>query len=137
MRRTAAGTLEIAPAMDALFARLGATVANYPMKVRCCGGMLMTTVDEVGLKLCHELLQCAVDSGADVIATTCPLCHMNLEAYQGAINRRFKAKIRMPVVFFTQLVGLALGAGAKELGLDTHLVPFEPALAPLAEAAHV
>ena len=128
---------EVPMALDVLFERLGASVADYPMKVRCCGGMLMTTVDEVGLKLCYELLQSAVDSGADVIATTCPLCHINLEAYQGAINRRFKAHIRIPVVFFTQLVGLALGAGTKELGLDTHLIPFEPALAPLAEAAHV
>jgi heterodisulfide reductase subunit B len=123
--------------LDRLFARLGATVVDYPMKVRCCGGMLMTTADAVGLRLCYELLQCAVDAGAQVIATTCPLCHINLEAYQGVINRRFHAAIRLPVVFFTQLLGLALGASARELGLDRHLVPFEPALKPLAEAAHV
>jgi heterodisulfide reductase subunit B len=128
---------EVPMALDRLFERLGATVVAYPMKVRCCGGMLMTTVDEVGLRLSYELLQCAVDAGAEVIATTCPLCHINLEAYQGAINRRFKARIRIPVVFFTQLVGLALGATARDVGLDTHLIPFEPALAPLAEAAHV
>jgi heterodisulfide reductase subunit B len=124
-------------ALDRLFARLGATVVDYPMKVRCCGGMLMTTAGDVGLRLCYELLQCAADAGAQVIATTCPLCHINLEAYQGTINRRFKAKLRMPVVFFTQLVGLALGADDRELGLDRLLIPFAPVLAPLAEAAHV
>ncbi len=128
---------EFPMALDALFGRLGATVVDFPMKVRCCGGMLMTTVDEVGLRLNYELLSCAMDSGAEVVATTCPLCQMNLEAYQGAISRRFRTRIRIPVVFFTQLLGLALGAGRKELGLDLHLVPFQPALAPAAEAAHV
>ncbi len=128
---------EFPMALDRLFGRLGATVVDYPMKVRCCGGMLMTTVDEVGLRLNYELLASALESGAGVVATTCPLCQMNLEAYQGAISRRFRTKIRLPVVFFTQLLGLALGAGAKELGLDLQLIPFEPVLAPLAEAAHV
>ncbi len=121
-------------ALDRLLGRLGATVVDYPMKVRCCGGMLMTTADAVGLELCYELLRCAAAAGAEVVATTCPLCHINLEAYQGAINRRFGAKLRLPVAFFTQLVGLALGAGEEELGLDRLLVPFAPALA---EAAHV
>jgi heterodisulfide reductase subunit B len=128
---------EVPMALDQLLERLGATVVDYPMKVRCCGGMLMTTVDEVGLKLCHELLASAVESGAEVIATTCPLCQINLEAYQGAISRRFGTRIRMPVVFFTQLAGLAFGAGAEELGLDLHLVPFELGAAALVEAAHV
>jgi heterodisulfide reductase subunit B2 len=123
--------------LDEMFGRLGATVVDYSMKVRCCGGMLMTTVDDVALKLCSELLQCAVDAGADVIATTCPLCQINLEAYQDQINRRFKTKIRIPVVFFTQLLGLALGASRAEVALDSQLIPFEPALAPLAEAVHV
>jgi heterodisulfide reductase subunit B len=128
---------EVPTAMDRLFDRLGATVVDYPMKVRCCGGMLMTTVDRVALKLCAELLTAAADAGAQVIATACPLCQINLEAYQGAINRRFGTRIRMPVVFFTQLLGLALGAGRKELGLDLQLVPFDVPAAPGAEAAHV
>ncbi len=116
--------------LDRLFARLGAGVADYPPKVRCCGGMLMTTRPDVGLAMSGELLTEALDSGANVVLTTCPLCHINLEAYQGHIRRRLGRSVRIPVLYFTQLLGLALGAGTEELGLPLNLVPFTlPALA--------
>ncbi len=116
--------------LDRLFARLGAGVADYPPKVRCCGGMLMTTRPDVGLAMSGELLTEALDSGANVVLTTCPLCHINLEAYQGRIRRRLGRSVRIPVLYFTQLLGLALGAGTEELGLPLNLVPFTlPALA--------
>ena len=118
--------------LDRLFARLGAEVADYPPKVRCCGGMLMTTQPEAGLAMSGDLLTEALDSGANVVLTTCPLCHINLEAYQGRIRRRLGRSVRIPVLYFTQLLGLALGATPKELGLALNLVPFalpEPATA--------
>jgi len=118
--------------LDRLFARLGAEVADYPPKVRCCGGMLMTTQPDAGLAMSGDLLTEALDSGANVVLTTCPLCHINLEAYQGKLGRRLGRNVRIPVLYFTQLLGLALGADAREVGLPLNLVPYalpEPATA--------
>jgi len=123
--------------LDRLMARLGAEAVDFPLKVRCCGGMLMTTAPDVGRRLCGDLLVAALDAGANVVATTCPLCQINLEAYQSAISRELGRKVAIPIVFFTQLLGLALGADPGELGLDLGLVPFGETLAPLMEAAHV
>jgi heterodisulfide reductase subunit B len=120
--------------MDNLFEALGAVNVYFPMKVRCCGGMLMTTYPEVALKLVKELLECAQENGADCIATTCPLCQINLEAYQGRVNAKFQTEFKIPVLFFTQLVGLALGASPRDLGFQRQLIPFEHKLMQLAEA---
>jgi len=109
--------------MDNLFFDLGAENVYYPMKVKCCGGMLMTTYEDVALKLSKEIIESAVINGADCIVTTCPLCQMNLEAYQEEINKVYKTNFNMPVLFFTQVMGLAFGYGAKELGIDKNLTP--------------
>ena len=101
--------------MDVLFEALGAEVVSYPDKVRCCGGMLMTTFEEVALNLNNHLLQCAEDNGAEFIATTCPLCQMNLESYQSQINRKFNLNHHIPIVYFSQLVGAALGISPAKL----------------------
>jgi heterodisulfide reductase subunit B len=85
--------------------------------------MLMTTQEDIALKLNNNLLQAAVDNGADMIATACPLCEMNLEAYQGKINRRFGTNFNIPIVYFSHLVGVALGVPPKSLGLDSLIIP--------------
>ena len=108
--------------MDRLLAVLGAQAVPYPCKVRCCGGMLMTTQENVALDLNMKLLQGAVDNNAEVIATACPLCQMNLEAYQGKINRAFGSNFNIPIVYFSHLVGAALGISSHEMGLDLMLV---------------
>jgi heterodisulfide reductase subunit B len=122
--------------LDKMFRACGAEIVYFPMKVRCCGGMLMTTFEETALKLNKELLQCAHENGAEVIVTTCPLCHFNLEAYQGRINDSFGTKIDMPILYFTQLLGIALGLPAKQIGLDSVFVPLGGKITSLAEAAY-
>jgi len=109
--------------MDQLFEALGAQVVHFPAKVRCCGGMLMTTDDVVALKLNRGLLQAAVDNDAELVATACPLCQMNLEAYQGRVNKAFGTDFHLPVVYFSHLVGVALGLSPAELGMDQFLIP--------------
>jgi heterodisulfide reductase subunit B len=109
--------------MDRLLTALGAEVVDYPAKVRCCGGMLMTTFTDVALNLNNDIILSAKEAGAEVIVTLCPLCQMNVESYQSQINAKFGENHRMPTAFFTQLVGLALGINPKQLGLDTMLIP--------------
>jgi len=108
--------------MDRLFGALGAEVTNFPCKVRCCGGMLMTTREDIALALNLKLLEAAADSNADMIATACPLCQMNLEAYQKKINRVFGRDFHMPIVYFSHLLGLALGIRPEAMGIDQLLI---------------
>lgn len=107
--------------MDNLFTAVGAENIYYPMKVKCCGGMLMTTYEDVAIKLSKEIIECAINNGANCIVTTCPLCQMNLEAYQDEINKVFNTKYNMPILFFTQVLGLAFGFSDSELGIDKNL----------------
>jgi len=111
--------------MDNLFSALGAESVYFPVKVRCCGGMLMTTYTDVGLELSKDILECAQENGADLIVTTCPLCQINLEAYQNRINKTFNTELKIPIQFFTQPLGFALGGKENELGLNRNLIPFQ------------
>jgi heterodisulfide reductase subunit B len=122
--------------MDRLFRKCGGQIIYYPMKVRCCGGMLMTTFEETALKLNKELLSCAKENGADVIVTTCPLCHFNLEAYQDKINTVFGTKFNIPILYFTQLLGIVLGIPGTRLGLDASFVPIGGKISSLMEVAY-
>jgi len=112
--------------MDHLLEALGAVPIHYPMKVMCCGGSLMGTREEVALRLCRNLLLCAQQGKADCIAVACPLCQMNLDAYQAKINRTYGTGFNLPIVYFTQLVGIALGLKSEELGMQRSIVPATP-----------
>jgi len=104
--------------MENLFESIGAEEVYFPYKLKCCGGMLMTTFEEAALKLTAEILQSAYENNADCISTTCPLCQMNLEAYQNKINKAFGTSFNIPILFFTQILGIALGLPGEELGIE-------------------
>jgi heterodisulfide reductase subunit B len=76
----------------------------------------------------RNLLQNAVDSGAAVIATACPLCQVNLECYQKQVNQEFGTELSIPIMYFTQLVGLAMGIAPESLGIGKELVSATPVL---------
>lgn len=111
--------------MENLFESIGAENVYYPCKLRCCGGMLMTTFEDAALKLSADLLDRAVENGADCIATTCPLCQMNLEAYQNKMNKIFDKNFKVPILFFTQILGVAMGMEKEELGIDKNFYDCE------------
>jgi heterodisulfide reductase subunit B len=112
--------------MNTLMRALGAETVNWPLKTRCCGGSLTGTIQEVGLRLSYILLKEAKKRGCDVIATACPLCQFNLECYQSKMSAIFGEEVSVPVAYFTQLIGLALGISRKELGLQRLFVPLAP-----------
>ncbi len=96
----------------------GATPVDYPHKARCCGGMLTSGVPTVGLRLVEILLCEAKAVDADVIVTTCPLCQYNLEVYQDRLCKAKGTDVRIPVLYFTQMLGMAYGLDDHALGLD-------------------
>jgi len=104
--------------LDKLIWSIGGKVIDWPLKTRCCGGSLIGTFEEIGVSLSFILLKEAKKRGADVIATVCPLCQFNLECYQREMEKKFNEKLGIPVLFFTQLLGLAFGLSEKELGLN-------------------
>ena len=108
--------------LDRLVASLGAEAVPFPLKNRCCGGSLIISNESLALGLIHKLLENAAEAGAECITTPCPLCQINLDAYQSRVNGRFKTNFNLPVFFVTQLIGLALGIESKSLGLDTNIV---------------
>jgi heterodisulfide reductase subunit B2 len=113
-----------------IMSALGATPVNYPLKMRCCGGSLIISSRTAALSMVRNLLQCAVDSKANVIATACPMCQVNLEVYQQQVNLEFGTNFSFPVMYFTQLIGLAFGIPAKKLGIGKEFVSFAPSLLP-------
>lgn len=122
--------------MDRLLKTLGAEVVPFPLKTKCCGASLTGTIPEAGLRLSYIILKEALRRGANVIATICPLCQFNLDGYHDQVERHW-GNVRIPTVYFTQLMGLAFGLPAKQLGLHRCLVPLRlpPSVAPATSAA--
>jgi heterodisulfide reductase subunit B len=107
---------------DRLFSMLGADVINYPLNAKCCGSMVMTTDIDASIGLTKDLIQCAIDKGADCIVTMCPLCQANLELFQDNINKKYDTHYSFPVIYFSKLMGIALGLRPKELDFGTEIV---------------
>ncbi|UCE96379.1 MAG: CoB--CoM heterodisulfide reductase iron-sulfur subunit B family protein [Candidatus Bathyarchaeota archaeon] len=108
--------------LDELVETLGASKIDYYGKTRCCGASLGMTNEELALKMSKDILLSAKNSGANCLATACHLCHLNLDARQKDIESRFNIKINLPVLYFTQIIGLALGIELKQLGLQRNWV---------------
>lgn len=114
--------------LDKLIEKLGATVVDFPLKAQCCGGHMTQISEDTALELIRHLLKNAADNEADMIATICPMCQLNLDAYQDAVNARFGTDYHIPIVYFTQLMGLAFGIPAKKLGFGKEIVSSRAAL---------
>jgi heterodisulfide reductase subunit B len=102
--------------MDEVLRAVGVPTVDYPLKTKCCGGTLTGTIHPVGVRLNHILLKEAARKGADAIVTVCPLCQYNLDAYQAEIRKESGEALDMPVLYFTQVLGWALGGDARALG---------------------
>ena len=108
--------------LDVLLKALGADVVDFPLKTECCGGHMPQIGPETGFELIRRLISTADLAEADAMVTLCPMCQLNLDAYQGEMNAFFKTNYHMPVLFFTQVMGLAFGIEPKELGFGLELV---------------
>ncbi len=115
--------------LEKLIISLGGEATPFPLKTRCCGGSLIISEEDIALDLTRKLLESAASNGAECIITVCPLCQTNLDAYQSRVNKKFKTNYKMPVFFFTQLMGLAFGLNEKELGIKKSIVSGEKVLA--------
>jgi len=115
-------------AMDRVLTACGATVVDYPFKTECCGAAFGMPRLDIMQRLSARLLDMAASCGADAIVVACPLCQMNLDLRRGQVNAKAGTSHTMPVPYFTQLLGLALGLPESGLGLDKLVLPLGPAL---------
>jgi heterodisulfide reductase subunit B len=115
--------------LDNVLAAAGAELVDWSHKTECCGASCSITKVEIVERLAREILTMARDSGADCIATACPLCQLNLDMRQRNIEARSGDRLGLPVLYFTQLLGLALGLKPRELGLGSLMVDPMPVLA--------
>ena len=113
---------------EELISAIGAEAVKYNSKTRCCGGSLIITNRDAALDMVYKLLLDAEKNDTDVIATICPLCNVNLEVYQKHVNREFGTHFSIPVMYFTQILGIALGIAPGRLGIGKEMVSAAPVL---------
>jgi heterodisulfide reductase subunit B len=107
--------------MDDLLAAAGAENVDFPLKTACCGGAHTLSDSDLSTKLVLNILQAAEAAGADVIATECPTCHSGLEMHQVRAEKVLGKKTKVKMLYFTQLLGIALGVSPRKLGVHENV----------------
>ncbi len=107
--------------MDDLLAAAGAKNVDFPLKTACCGGAHTLSDSDISTKLVLNILKAAEASGANVIATECPTCHTGLEMHQIRAEKRYGQKTTVKILYFTQLLGLALGLSPRKVGVHENV----------------
>jgi heterodisulfide reductase subunit B len=107
--------------MDDLLAAAGAENVDFPLKTACCGGAHTLSDSDTSTRLVLNILNAAEAAGAEVIATECPTCHSGLEMHQIRAEKRLGRKTSVKIVYFTQLLGLALGLSPRQVGLHENI----------------
>jgi len=108
--------------MDEILINSGVNVLDWSFKTDCCGAALSMTKTEIALGLINNIFENAKDVGADAIVVACPMCHSNLDARQDEANKLSGRNYKIPILYFTQVLGLAFGLKPEELGLNQHFI---------------
>ncbi len=111
--------------MEKILTLLGATPINWAMKTECCGAGLSVSKTDVVAKLSAKILEDAVSRGAEAIIVACPMCHANLDMRRPEIEKAMGKSCKIPVLYLTQAIGLAVGIDEKTLGLHRHFIPVD------------
>lgn len=108
--------------LEKLIRILRADAVDFRRKTFCCGGPIFMPKEEAANETAYRILKDAKEAGAEVIITVCPLCQFMLDTKQRSVEQRFGEEIGIPVLYVTQLVGIALGLGPDDLGMDMNAV---------------
>jgi heterodisulfide reductase subunit B len=121
-RKIAIDNPEEPMAMQKILELIGAELVPFDrFTSACCGSSVLLTTEDVALKLSYDILKGAKDAGADAVVTMCPLCHLNLDFKQKRIQKRFETELGVSIIYFTQVLGLALGIEPKKLGFNKNI----------------
>lgn len=108
--------------MEKLVKALDAMPVEFSFKQECCGASFSASKPKIANELSYKIINSAKEQKADCIMVACPLCHVNLDLKQRDIEEQFNQELKIPIFYFTQLLGLAMGLDAKELSIDSHFV---------------
>jgi len=120
--------LENPTVLEKLFFSLGAEVVNDPLKTECCGSYQTVNRPEFVADLSFRILSSARQHGAEVMVTSCPLCQFNLDRRQRDIQVKRLDFAPIPILYFAQLLALALGVDQGQCGFDAHVIDPRPLL---------
>ncbi len=111
--------------MDRVLQAAGVTTLDWSLKTTCCGASFALSKPDIVVNLSHKIIEEAKSAGADAIVVACPMCHANLDTRQDDMEKEFGAHPRMPVLYFTQLMGYSFGLSPGELMFHRHLTGVE------------
>ncbi len=114
--------------MDRIVSKLGGTPLPWPYKTDCCGASLMISRPDMGARLVGKLFDMARRLGAQAVVVSCQMCHSNLDMYQDKVEAAWGRELGLPVLYFTELVGLALGMSDYRGWLSRHFTDPMPVL---------
>jgi len=120
--------------IDDLLTATGASAVRFPYRTECCGSYLSVSNPEASARLCRRILASARENGADALVVSCPLCFYNLDSAQAAIREADPGFRPLPVLYFTQVLSLALGNGPESQGFERHATDPAPFLEKLPSA---
>ena len=107
---------------------LGAKAVDFPLKIECCGSFQSVGSPEVATECAYRILDSAIKNGAEVVVSTCPMCTFNIDHKQLDIREKRLDFKSIPVLYFTQILGIAMGVDAQILGFEQNFVNPEPLL---------
>ena len=108
--------------MEMILKALGVKALDWSYKTDCCGASAAVNDAETAVRLMSRIYKDAVARGANCFVTTCPMCQLNMDAYQNDVGEFCGMEERLPVYFITELVGVAMNKPIKELQIDRHFV---------------
>jgi heterodisulfide reductase subunit B len=111
--------------MENILKAIGAKPVDYPEKLDCCGALLQTNLPESALTKTGQKLVAVQDQGFDAFVDVCPWCHRMFDGKQIKAGETVASKLDVPVIYLTQLIGLAFGIDKNKLGLELNLSPVE------------
>jgi heterodisulfide reductase subunit B len=118
--------------LDELVEATGATVVEYPLSKQCCGATVLPVDETLGIRLARDKLKSMKESGADFATVVCPACANQLDLQQLGLKESYKEEYNLPVLFYPQILGLAMGLDEEAVGLSMNRVPADPILDHLA-----
>ncbi|MHA1106247.1 MAG: CoB--CoM heterodisulfide reductase iron-sulfur subunit B family protein [Promethearchaeota archaeon] len=103
-----------------LVAAAGATVVDYEEEILCCGSALTNAYEEHGMAMLKVKMDSVQKSGADILVVNCPACFQQFDTRQRDLGKRYETEYKVPVLYITELLSLAMGIGADEIGFKFH-----------------
>jgi succinate dehydrogenase / fumarate reductase cytochrome b subunit len=111
--------------LERIIRAVGGEPVAYAGRTKCCGFPIILEKEAIAVAMAGTNMKDARDHGADFMVTPCPLCHMSLDIYQERAGRAVKTALNLPILHLPQLLGLAMGIAAQDLGLARHLISVE------------